>query len=78
MTYEDENQVTQKVMVSSPELKVYPNKIDYMAQKEALQKQVKAGEDVSYKVTLTNTGGWDLENVSLTDVYSEQEIPVRF
>lgn len=78
VTYEDENQVTQKVMASSPELKVCPNKIDYTVQKEALQKQVKAGQDVLYKVTLTNTGGWDLENVSLTDVYPEQEISVRF
>ena len=60
--------IRDRVMASSPELKVCPNKIDYTVQKEALQKQVKAGQDVLYKVTLTNTGGWDLENVSLTDV----------
>ncbi|MFQ8689066.1 MAG: hypothetical protein ACLR9K_04210 [Blautia sp.] len=78
VTYEDENQELQKVEARTPELEVYPQGVDYSIEKSVDKEQVKAGEQVAYQVTLTNTGGKDLENISLTDTYLEREIPVQF
>ena len=78
VTYEDENGSEQKVDVPSPELTVYPNFADYELEKEALQKQAKAGEPAMYELTLVNTGGRDLQNIALTDEFREAEVPVTF
>ncbi len=77
-TYEDENGVEQKVEVHSPELEVYPGYADYTLEKEPLQEQIKAGGEALYELTLENTGGRDLQNIVLSDVFPDQEVPVAF
>ena len=78
VTYEDKNGEEQKVSVPTPELTVYPNFADYTLEKEALEGQVKAGEKALYELTLVNTGGRDLKDITLSDLFEEEQIPVTF
>lgn len=76
--YEDENGEEQKTEALSPELTVYPHKTDYTVEKKALKEQVKAGEEAVYEVTVENTGGRDLQDITLTDVFEKSGVDGRF